>query len=68
MRFNSFSFKGRCIRRTGLQTGPDPFPQGVLPLIQNHFIRFGDYCSGILADLASDGRAIVSEWGWRPAL
>ena len=68
MRFNSFSFRERCIRMTGLQTRPDPLLQGFLPLIGNHFIWFGDHCSGILADVASDGNAVVSGRVWRPDL
>ena len=56
----------KIIRRTGLQTRPDLFLVGFLPSIDLHFIWFGDYCSGILADLASDGKVIQSGRGWRP--
>lgn len=50
----------------GLQTRPDPFRQGFLPLIGNHFIWLGDRRSGILADLAQDGIAVISGRVWRP--
>ncbi len=45
------------MRRPGVQTRPDPFPQGFLPLIGDHFIWFGDHCSGILAR-----RSIIEEF------